>query len=340
MRADRLLSILLLLQIHGRLTARELASRLEVSERTIHRDMDALSISGVPVYAERGHGGGWVLPNDFRTRLPGLTEAEIRALFLTKPAQLLADLGLRSASEAGLIKLLAALPSPYRLDAERARERIHVDAAGWRGGRESVPFLSALQDAVWEERRVRLLYQRSDDKVAEYSINPLGLVAKRNTWYLVAASERGVLTFRVSRVKDVTMLDDVFTRPPGFDLAAYWEQSSSEFVASLPRYLARVRVAPEVLARTRSSGWFATIQQEGPTDEEGWITLSIRFDVEDEACRFVLGFGPGAEVLAPAELRRKVAELAEQTVELYAKPGLTKSRRTDPLPTPADDPLP
>jgi predicted DNA-binding transcriptional regulator YafY len=317
MRADRLLSILLLLQIHGRMTARDLAARLEVSERTIHRDMEALSASGVPVYAERGHGGGWILPNDFRTRPPGLTDAEVRALFLTKPAQLLADLGLRAASEAGLIKLLAALPSPFRLDAERARERIHVDAAGWRGGRESVPFLSVLQDAVWEERRVRLSYQRANDQFAEHTIEPLGLVAKRNTWYLVAASERGILTFRVSRVKDVAVLDEGFTRPPGFDLAAYWEHASSEFLANLPRYLVQVRVSPDVRERTRYTGWFATIQEEGPADEDGWATLSIRFDVEDEACRFILGFGPQVELLAPVELRRKVAELAAQTVRLY-----------------------
>src|SRR5947209_14960139 len=249
MRADRLLSILLLLQTRGRVTARELASRLEVSERTIHRDMEALSTSGVPVYAERSHGGGWILPNDFRTKLPGLTEAEVRALFLTGPAQVVADLWLRSASEAGLIKVLAALPSPYRLDAERARERIHVDAAGWRGGKESVPYLSVLQEATWEDRSVRISYQRVGDQTAEHTVEPLGLVAKRNTWYLVAGSPRGILTFRVSRVKDVTVLDTVFSRPSDFDLAAFWEQSSAEFVASLPRYPVTVRAAPAVLAR-------------------------------------------------------------------------------------------
>src|SRR5947209_13448846 len=162
MRADRLLSILLLLQVRRRLTARELAARLEVSERTIHRDMEGLSAAGIPVYAERGAGGGWILPDDFRTKLPGLTDEETRALFLSTPARLLTDLGLRGASEAGLIKLLAALPSAHRVDAEYARQRIHVDGAAWHGAAEAVPFLPLLQEAIWQDRNVHLTYQRGD----------------------------------------------------------------------------------------------------------------------------------------------------------------------------------
>jgi predicted DNA-binding transcriptional regulator YafY len=178
MRADRLLSILLLLQVHRRMTARQLAERLEVSERTIHRDMEALAMGGVPVYAERGARGGWMLSDGFRTKLPGLTEPEIRALFLSRPEHLLADLGLARASDAGFIKLLAALPAQHRLDAERARERIHVDGAGWAGAKEQVPFLPALQEAVWDERRVMLTYQPAGAAAAERSVDPLGLVAK------------------------------------------------------------------------------------------------------------------------------------------------------------------
>src|SRR5690348_7589110 len=159
MRADRLLSILLLLQVHRRITAGELARRLEVSERTIHRDMQALGMAGIPVTAERGTGGGWRLLAEYRTNLTGLNEAEIQALFLTRPPRVLADLGLDKAAEAGLIKLLAAMPSVSRRGAEDVRQRIHVDVSGWSQSAESVPLLPVLQDAVWQERRLRMSYE-------------------------------------------------------------------------------------------------------------------------------------------------------------------------------------
>src|SRR5689334_16595189 len=186
MRADRLLSIMLLLQVHRRITARELARRLEVSERTIHRDMDALGAAGIPIYAERGVGGGWALAEAYQTNLTGLNEAEIQALFLATPPQLLADLGLRQAADAALIKLLAALPAISRRDAEFARQRIHVDGAGWLRAREAVPFLAAIQEALWQDRKLRLTYQRADDTTVERLVDPLGLVAKSSVWYLVA----------------------------------------------------------------------------------------------------------------------------------------------------------
>src|SRR5262245_47009140 len=148
MRADRLLSIVLLLQTHGQLTSRTLAERLEVSERTIHRDMEALSFSGIPVIAERGSTGGWSLLGEYRTNLTGLNEAEIQSLFVTQPPKLLADLNLEKAAEGALLKLLAALPAAYRRGAERARQRIYVDVAGWARKEEAVPFLSVLQDAI------------------------------------------------------------------------------------------------------------------------------------------------------------------------------------------------
>jgi len=158
MRADRLLSILLLLQVHRRLTARELASRLEVSARTIHRDMEALSAAGFPVFAERGIGGGWTLVEGYKTNLTGLNRDEIQALFLTKPLRLLADLGLKKASDAAFIKLSAALPSAHRNSAEQARQRIHIDTTGWNHSSESIEFLPLLQEAVWQERRLEFTY--------------------------------------------------------------------------------------------------------------------------------------------------------------------------------------
>src|SRR5215831_19484567 len=191
MRADRLLSILLLLQVHRRITAGELARRLEVSERTIHRDMEALSTAGISVVADRGVGGGWSLLDEYRTNLTGLNRAEIRALFLGGPGRLLADLGLEKASDAALIKLLAALPSANRSDAEYIRQRIHIDISGWHRPDESIPFLPVLQEAIWRDRKLAMTYGRGGgcDPV-DRLVDPLGLVAKGSVWYLVRSEER------------------------------------------------------------------------------------------------------------------------------------------------------
>src|SRR5262245_37673257 len=209
MRADLRLSILLLLQVHRRMTARTLAARLEVSERTIHRDMVALSGAGVPVTAERGTGGGWRLMEEYRTNLTGLNEAEVQALFLAKPPRLLADLRLDKAAEAAVIKLRAAIPATARQGAEEMRQRIHVDVLGWRRAEEAIPYLPILQEAIWQERRLRFTYgyERGGTSV-ERVADPLGLVAKGNIWYFVAAIEGEVRTYRVSRVRSATLLDE------------------------------------------------------------------------------------------------------------------------------------
>ena len=319
MRADRLLSILLLLQPHRRLTARELAARLEVSERTIHRDMDALSAAGVPVYATRGANGGWLLAEGYRTNLTGLTEAEVQALFLTTPPQLLADLGLQRAAEAALRKLLAALPSAGRRDAEHARGRVHVDTSGWRRAEEAVPCLPVLQEAVWRERRLRLSYARGDGGAVERELDPLGLVAKGGIWYLVGAVEGQPRTYRVSRVREAALLDEPCVRPPDFDLAAFWAQSSAGFVAALPRYPATVRLAAELFGQLYGLGGYVQVERTSPPDADGRVTVDLRFQLEEEACRFVLGFGAQIEAVRPPELRALVARRAAEVAAFYAQ---------------------
>jgi predicted DNA-binding transcriptional regulator YafY len=319
MRADRLLSILLLLQVHRRLTARELAKRLEVSERTIHRDMEALSASGIPVTAERGINGGWSLLEAYQTNLTGLNEAEIQAIFLTKPTRLLTDLGLHKASEAALIKLLAALPSLSRRDAEYARQRIYVDASSWHNTEEAVPCLLTLQDAIWQERKLHISYRRGDDSHVERTVDPLGLVAKGNVWYLVAAVESEMRTYRVSRVQSASITDQICIRPPKFDLAAHWEQSSAHFKANLPRYLATVRVNPAILSRMRYASRFASIEHTEPPGADGWIQLSMRFDEEHIACEYIVSFGAQIEVVEPQALREQVIRAAEDVIAFYAQ---------------------
>ncbi len=317
MRADRLLSILLLLQVNRRLTARELAKRLEVSERTILRDMEALSTAGVPVTAERGSGGGWYLLEEYRTNLTGMSAEEIQTLFLMQPTRLLADLGLHKASEAAFIKLLAALPSLSRRNAEDVRQRIHIDTASWHRPEEIVPHLHTLQDAIWQERKLHMLYQRGDDSAVERLVDPLGLVAKGSIWYLVAAVDGNTRTYRISRVQQATITEQPCVRPVDFDLAAYWEQSSTDFKAALPRYPATVRASPTILSYMRNVSRYAHIISAEPPDSDGWIQLTMQFEGEHNACEYVLSLGSQIEVLEPPELREKVIRAAESIIALY-----------------------
>ena len=324
MRADRLLSILLLLQVYQRMTARELAKRLEVSERTIHRDMEALSGSGIPIVAERGTGGGWGLLEEYRTNLTGLNEAEIQALFLTRPSRLLTDLGLNQAAEAGFIKLLAALPAMHRRDAEYARQRIYVEAAGWHSPEEAVPLLHVLQEAIWQEQKLHLTYGRSDT-VVERLVDPLGLVAKGNIWYLVAAVEGQVRSYRVSRIQEAALSDEPCARPPNFDLVSHWHQSSAEFQANIPRYTVIARVTRNGISRIRHTGRFITMEplsEANEDGEDGWSIIRLHFQVKDEACGYLLSFGPDVEVLEPQEMREQIIRLAESVLSFYVQKSL------------------
>jgi predicted DNA-binding transcriptional regulator YafY len=317
MRADRLLSILLLLQVHRRLTAAELASRLGVSERTVHRDMVALSAAGIPVYAERGGNGGWRLTEEYQTRLTGLTQSEIQAAFLTQPARLLADLGLRQAADAASLKLLAALPSGQRGGATRAQQTILLDMAGWQQSVDAVPLLPSLHGAIWQGRKVRFAYERGDGVAVERTADPLGLVAKGRIWYLVAAVDGDVRTYRVTRMRAVQPLDEPATSPPDFDLALFWEESSRTFVESLPRYAVVARVAPVLLSRLQLGDRTPPFTPHGPPDDDGWTTVTLQMQTRDSACEYLLGLGTLLEVLEPADLRAQMQQQAAAVVELY-----------------------
>jgi predicted DNA-binding transcriptional regulator YafY len=307
MRADRLLSIMLLLQSYRRLTAGELAKRLEVSRRTIYRDLDALSSVGVPIVADRGGGGGCYLLND----------AEVQALLLGRPSRLLVDLGLDRAADAAFVKLLAAVPSSTRRDAEHVRQRIHVDPAGWSDSKEDVSALPIVQDGIWQERKLDLIYRRGDGTTVECRVAPLGLIAKGNVWYVVAITEEEIRTCRVSRIQGVDLTDEHFVRPRDFDLARFWESSTAQFRAALPRYFTVLRFAPEALPRV-GRGWrYATVEREDPPDQDGRVRALVRFDVEDEAREIVLSLGPFVEVLEPPDLRATIAELAAAIVKRY-----------------------
>jgi predicted DNA-binding transcriptional regulator YafY len=277
-----------------------------------------LSIAGVPVIAERGANGGWSLLEAYRTNLTGLNQAEIQALFLTQP-RLLTDLGLRQAAEGALVKLLASLPTPQRQDAEFMRARIHVDGAGWKQNVENVPCLPAIQDALWREKKVRLLYERSDQVCVERIADPLGLVAKSGAWYLIAGVEGEIRTYRISRVQNATILDEPSSRPDGFDLAGYWAQSKVDFQAGLPRYPARFRIATSIFPFFQGMLRYARVEKVEPPDANGWQIVDIVFDVEDEALLYGSGYGGLVEVLEPLDLREKIVDQARALLAVYGE---------------------
>ena len=322
MRADRLLSIMLLLQLYQRLTAGELARRLEVSERTIHRDMEALSTAGVPVVAERGSGGGWALVDGYRTNLTGLNAAEIQTLFAGLPERLLSDLDMGRDSDAAHVKLLAALPAASRADAEYARRRVHVDVAGWGGAEEAVPHLHTVQEAVWRGRKLLFAYGSDCGEAAERVVDPLGLVAKGGVWYLVARATGGeARSYRVSRVVRARVAEEPCERPADFDLAAFWAGSVARFKSHAPQFRATFRAHKSVLHLMPYAGRFSRVESLGETDAEGWATVSMRFQFEEDAAGLALGFGTKVEVVEPEDLREKILRTAEEVVRYYKGRG-------------------
>jgi predicted DNA-binding transcriptional regulator YafY len=230
----------------------------------------------------------------------------------------LADLGLDKAAEVGLLKLLAALPSASRRGAQDISQRIHVDIGGWRRAEEATPHLPILQEAVWQERQLRMVYKRGDESVVERIVDPLGLVAKGSVWYLVAGVEGEPRSYRVARVQEASLLEELCARPDGFDLVAYWERSTKEFTAALPRYLATLRVEAGLLGRLRQGERYTQLEAEAPPDAKGWARVEMRFEEEHNAVEFILGFGDRIEVVAPDELRTQVIQQAGAILALYA----------------------
>lgn len=315
MRADRLLSILLLLQNRGKMTSRELAQTLEVSERTVFRDMEALSASGIPILAERGREGGWMLTEGYRTSLTGMKPQEIGSLLLSADASIMKDLGIQDDYSSALLKLEAA--SSHRLSnpANYLSERIHIDGASWHPSDETYPFLSVLQRALWEDRKVKITYLRSNETTVRF-IEPLGLVAKRGVWYVVAKSKDELRTFRVSRLVNVEETHEWFKRPDDFDLKQYWEESTTAFKAALPKYQVKLRVRTSVLKELQRER-FVTVQLIEPTSNAEWVNVDAEFNTIESACRIILSFSPSVIVLSPQELLEMVKSAIAKISAIY-----------------------
>lgn len=319
MRASRLVNLLLLLQSRGGMTAAELARELEVSVRTVHRDVEELSAAGVPIYADRGPHGGIRLVDGYRTRLTGMTADEAEALFLSGLPGPAAQLGLGTVVAAAQLKVMAALPPELRSRAPRLVQRFHLDAAGWFQPNEDVPHLATLASAVWEGRQVRIDYDRVDGVVPR-QVGPLGLVLKGGVWYVVATVEGQLRTYRASRVVAATLLDAPVERPEDFDLAAFWVESSAAYEREQPSIVVDVRVREDQAWRVNQvfgRGTVARGERVEEADQPGTIRLRLRLGYPDEAPGLLLAVGHHLEVIGPPEVRDKVAMLAGRIVERY-----------------------
>ncbi len=322
MRADRLLSILMLLQTRGRMSAQALAKELEVSERTIYRDIDALSAAGVPVYGEAGREGGYALLDSYRTNLTGLTEGEVRALFMLQIPSPLAELGVSRELKAAFLKLSAALPRDRHRDEEWVRQRFYLDSSPWHQGEEAVPHLQTVHQAVWHDRKLQITYRPLPMAQIELLVAPYAMVAKAGVWHLVCAANDRLRVYHVSEFLDARILDETFTRLADFDLAAFWENWCAAREKSYSDFRVVVRVAPNFIPALPfylGDSLREKVAQAGPPDAEGWIKLELAFESLEAARDRLLDFGRGVQVLEPWALRRSIRDFAEQILSLYAE---------------------
>ena len=318
MRASRLLSILILLQLRQRLTAADLAAEFEVSERTIYRDIDALSAAGIPVYGDRGPGGGFQLLNGYRTRLTGLSADETEALGMIGLPGPAAELGLGAAASAARRKLLAALPASGGAVADRMAARFHVDTIDWYRSGDATPHLPSVARAVLDGRPLTMRYT-SWRGCRDWSVDPLGLVLKAGIWYLAARGAGKVRIFRLSNIADPVTGDSPFDPPADFHLARWWQAEQKRFEAELFAVRATVRASPEGCTRlaAQSPRGAAAVANAGQVDADGWRVMTMQVEDSDHGAREMLALGPEIEVVAPESFRRRIASLAEQVAARY-----------------------
>jgi predicted DNA-binding transcriptional regulator YafY len=326
MRAGRLVSLLLLLQTRGRMTAQALADELEVSVRTVYRDVESLGASGVPIYADRGPAGGYQLLAGYRTRLTGLTSDEASTLFLAGVPGPAAELGLGSVLAAAQLKLRASLPGELAERADRMRERFHLDAPGWFRGDEPTPFLAAVADGVWTARQLSVRYRRwKAPREVTRTLSPLGVVLKAGRWYLVAQSGDKTTAYRVTNILDAELLDEPVNRPEGFELAKFWQDWTETYERSVYTATATVRMTaralefmafvfpPEMARVARASAQ--------PPDTAGLVTTTVPIESIKHGHTELLKLGAEAEVLSPPELRTMLAESARGMCAIYTSPA-------------------
>lgn len=311
MLASRLLSILMLLQTRGRMSARELACAFEVSVRTIHRDIDQLSAAGIPVYADRGRTGGFQLMDGYRTKLTGLTRSEAEVVFLAGLPGPAAQLGLSDLLSAARLKLLAAMPPAVQPDAERIAARFHLDTVPWFRASDPLPTLRTVGQAVWSERYLKARYSIAGE-VRTRKLGPLGLVLKAGVWYLVAQTSKGIGTYRVAKIVEAEIADEPFARPGNFDLAAHWQKSSQSYESEVYRARADVRLSPRGMAMIEVLGPYVAeaAVNSARRERDGWTRCTLPIESISHGVGEFMRLGDEVEVLGPPPLRKSMGEVA------------------------------
>ncbi|MFC8781457.1 helix-turn-helix transcriptional regulator [Streptomyces nigra] len=324
MRAARLIKMVLLLQSRPSMTAGELARELEVSERTVTRDAQALSEAGVPVYAERGRAGGYRLVGGYRTRLTGLARGEAEALFLSGVPGALREMGLEDAASAARLKVSAALLPSLRDASRTAAQRFHLDAPNWFTEPAPPELLPAVADAVWDDRRIVARYRRRGDEEVERELEPYGLVLKAGVWYLCARvpGDGAHRVYRIDRFLSVEAGDGRFERDESFDLPGFWAERAEQFARSILRTEVVLRVSPEGARALRFAVGTPVareaLEAAGAPDGDGWVTATVPVESEEVAHGQLAALGPEVEVLAPRSLRERFAADAIRLAALYA----------------------
>lgn len=316
MRADRLLSIMMLLQTHGVMTATQLAQELEVTERTIYRDVIALSTAGIPVYTIKGPGGGIGLVEEYRNSLTALKPDEIRSLFMLEIPPVLEQLGVGETVRKALSKLSSSLPTNKDGIMKEQRTKIMLDPLDWNQREEPVPWLKICQEALQHNRILELMYRSEFSTNLEMQVAPLGLVAKSQCWYLVGLRGDRFRTLQVSRIQFARICNQSFSEPANFDLGAYWKVWCQQSQKNRAGYRIQVRVTP-TLARIIEQQRPATLLTPPMADDSPWMEMTLEYESFEEARRMVLGYGGAIEVLEPMALRRSVQDFAKQILLIY-----------------------
>lgn len=316
MRADRLLSLMLHLHSKGKTTTSKLAELLEVSRRTILRDINALTEAGVPIYTESGHHGGVYLDEKYQISLTGLNLDEIRSLFVSSLPDILKDIGLDSASESSYLKLMAALPSNQKTEIERLQQRIYIDPLEWKHHSHSIQFLNELLAAVFQDTRLKVIYKRADSSIVKRTLEPCSLVAKATVWYLIAAYNGQFHTYRVSRFQAIEPLEEGFERVSNFDLRKYMAEQVERRHLQAPYYTCTLEIKSE---RIETFNWslIEDLKVVKASDRTGWQIIEIKFGFIETIEMLLIALGQDALLLEPADLINRVIARAKNIVEMY-----------------------
>jgi predicted DNA-binding transcriptional regulator YafY len=320
MRAARLLSIQMMLETRGPLSARELAGALEISVRTLHRDIDHLSAAGVPIVAARGCSGGFRLLEGWKTRLTGLTPSEAQAVFLSGLAGPAAQLGIREPMQSAQLKLLTSLPASWRDEAKRMQSRLHLDPVDWYKEAAPVPHLATVAEAVWSDRKLALRYQSWKSITARVT-SPLGLVLKAGTWYFVGHADDGFRTYRIAGISAAEILPDRARRPKGFDLARHWQAAVEKFERTIYAGTARVLATPaglRALSLLNAATARAVAAVEPPDKTTDRVSIRIPIESIETATAQLLALGPNVEVMEPRALRQNVQHRLQELTRTYS----------------------